>query len=631
MDFSAKMSGPHPGLAIKDPPMPPTLPPAPGSRQSEWRTIGTLLPYLWPADRSDLRTRVLGAMLLLLGAKAANVTVPFFFKAAVDALDRQSALLAVPIMAVLAYGLARVMAQGFGEIRDSIFVKVSQHAQRLVALETFRHLHALSLRFHLDRQTGGITRAIERGTKGVEFLLRFMSFNIIPTVIEIGLVCVILYLQFGWPMATVTFLTMTVYIGFTLAVSEWRTQFRREMNQTDSDANTKAIDSLLNFETVKYFGNEAHEARRFDESLGRYERAAVKSQVTLSTLNVGQGLIIAAGLVGVMTLAARGVAGGTMTVGDFVMVNTFLIQLYVPLNFLGFAYREIKQALIDLERMFDLLREPAEIKDKPDAKPLAVGAGEIRFENVSFAYDERRRILHGVDFRVPPGKTVAIVGASGAGKSTISRLLFRFYDVSDGRILIDGQDIRDVTQTSLRAAIGIVPQDTVLFNDTVRYNIRYGRPGADDAEVEEAAKLARIHDFVERLPDGYRSMVGERGLKLSGGEKQRVAIARTILKHPAILVFDEATSALDTHTEKEIQDALGSISRNRTTLTIAHRLSTVIHADEILVFDHGKIVERGCHDDLLFRDGAYAAMWRRQQEAEKTRERLHEMEAEAAT
>jgi len=604
---------------------------APSARQSEWRTIGTLLPYLWPTDRPDLRSRVLGALGLLIGAKLANVTVPFFFKAAVDALDRDAALLSVPIFAVLAYGLARIMAQGFGEIRDSIFVKVSQHAQRLVALETFRHLHALSLRFHLDRQTGGITRAIERGTKGVEFLLRFMTFNIIPTVIEIGMVCVILYVQFGWPMATVTFVTMAGYIAFTLTISEWRTKYRREMNQTDSEANTKAIDSLLNFETVKYFGNEAHESRRFDESLRRYEHAAVKSQVTLSALNVGQGAIIACGLIAVMTLAARGVAQGTMTIGDFVLVNTFLIQLYLPLNFLGFAYREIKQALIDLERMFDLLREPEEIKDRPDAKPIAIGAGEIVFENVSFAYDERRRILHGIGFRVPPGKTVAIVGASGAGKSTISRLLFRFYDVSEGRILIDGQDIRDVTQTSLRASIGIVPQDTVLFNDTVRYNIRYGRPEASDAEVEDAARLAQIHEFVLRLPEGYKSMVGERGLKLSGGEKQRVAIARTILKHPPILLFDEATSALDSHTESEIQDALESVSKNRTTLVIAHRLSTVVHADEILVFDHGRIVERGCHDDLLFRDGAYAAMWRRQQEAEKTREKLHEMEAEPAT
>lgn len=611
--------------------MQPKLIEASRAGQSEWRTIGTLLPYLWPGDRPDLRRRVFGALALLIGAKLANVTVPFFFKAAVDGLDRQAALLSVPIFAVLAYGLARIMAQGFGEIRDSIFVKVSQHAQRLVALETFRHLHALSLRFHLDRQTGGITRAIERGTKGVEFLLRFMTFNIIPTVIEILLVCVILYVQFGWPMASVTFVTMAGYIAFTLTISEWRTKYRREMNQTDSEANTKAIDSLLNFETVKYFGNEGHEARRFDESLGRYENAAVKSQVTLSALNVGQGAIIAFGLVAVMILAARGVAMGTMTIGDFVLVNTFLIQLYLPLNFLGFAYREIKQALIDLERMFDLLREPAEIKDKPDAKPLVVGQGEIVFENVVFGYDERRRILHGVDFRVPPGRSVAIVGASGAGKSTISRLLFRFYDVAEGRILIDGQDIRDVTQASLRAAIGIVPQDTVLFNDTVRYNIRYGRPEASDAEVEEAAKLARIHEFVERLPDGYRSMVGERGLKLSGGEKQRVAIARTILKHPPILLFDEATSALDTHTEKEIQDSLRSVSMNRTTLVIAHRLSTVVHADEILVFDHGRIVERGCHDDLLFRDGVYAAMWRRQQEAEKTREKLHEMEAEAAT
>lgn len=583
-------------------------------------TLRTLLPYLWPNDSLNLRVRVVIAVVLLVVAKLVTVTVPVFYKHAVDALSPGAgAVLTVPIALLFGYGLARVLAQGFGELRNAVFARVEQRAVRQAALATFSHLHRLSLRFHLDRKTGGVSRAIERGVRGIEFLLNFLLFNILPTLFEILLVCGILWSLYSVWFALVTLATIGCYIAWTLIITEWRIQYRRRMNETDSEAHTRAIDSLLNFETVKYFGNEAHEARRFDSALAAYEDASVKSTTTLSLLNVGQGAVIAAGLIAVMILAGYGVAAGTMTVGDFVLVNTYLIQLYMPLNLLGFVYREIKRSLTDLEQMFRLLDETAEIADAPDAPPLAVGGGEIVFDDVHFAYDERRPVLGGISFTVAPGKSVAIVGPSGAGKSTISRLLFRFYEVTGGRILIDGQDIRTVTQASLRAAIGMVPQDTVLFNDSVYYNIAYGRPAAAPSEVEAAAKLARIHDFVTHQPDGYQTMVGERGLKLSGGEKQRVAIARTILKNPAILLFDEATSALDTHTEREIQESLAEVSTDRTTLIIAHRLSTVVDADEIIVLEAGRIVERGHHTHLLALGGVYAGMWARQQEASRAR------------
>ena len=587
-----------------------------GLRQ-ELRAVRGLAPYLWPRDW-DLRARILVSIVFLIAAKLVNVYVPLLYKGAVDALSPGvGAAVSIPVALIIGYGLARVGAQLFAELRDAVFAKVGQRAVRRVALATFRHLHALSLRFHLERQTGGLSRAIERGIRGTEFLLSYLLFNVVPTLFEILLVCGILWGFYEASFAVTTFATIVAYIVFTFTVTDWRVKFRREMNERDSEANTKAIDSLLNFETVKYFANEAHEAERFDKALRAYERAAVKSQTTLSALNIGQGMIIAAGLVTVMLLAARGVVRGTMTVGDFVLVNSYLVQLYSPLNVLGMVYRNIKQSLTDLESMFRLLGVRAEIEDRPGAPALAVPRGEIVFDRVSFRYDPRRPILHDVSFRVPPGGTVAIVGPSGSGKSTIARLLFRFYDVDRGAIRIDGQDLREVTQHSLRRAIGVVPQDTVLFNDTVRYNIAYGRPGASDAEIEDAARHARIHDFIAALPDGYRSMVGERGLKLSGGEKQRVAIARVILKEPRILIFDEATSALDTRTEQEIQANLDELRTERTTLVIAHRLSTVVNADEILVLDQGRIVERGGHASLLAQGGVYAAMWARQQEADE--------------
>ena len=582
------------------------------------QTLMTLLPWLWPKEEPELRLRVVVAVICLALSKAANVLVPIVYARAVDALaPRQGAgaLVAVPVALVIGYGLLRVASAAFGELRNAVFAKVQARAARRIALSVFRHLHALSLRYHMDRQTGGLSRVIERGTRGITFVLNFLLFNIIPTILEILLVAGILWGMFDLTFAGLTLLTIGLYVAFTLGFTNWRLRFRREMNQTDQEANTKAIDSLLNYETVKYFGNEAHEARRYDESLTRYERAYVRSETTLNVLNGGQAAIIAVGLTAVMLLAARGVAAGTMTVGDFVLVNTYLIQLYLPLNILGFAYREIKQGLTDTEEMFALLAERREVADAPDARPLAAGPGELVFEEVRFGYRPDRTILKGVSFRVPPGRMLAIVGPTGAGKSTISRLLFRFYDVTDGRILVDGQDIREVTQDSLRAAIGVVPQDTVLFNDTIRYNIAYGRPGASDAEIQQAAKLAQVHDFVMRLPEGYHTMVGERGLKLSGGEKQRVAIARTILKNPRILILDEATSALDTRTEQEIQAALRRISANRTTLVIAHRLSTVVEADEILVLQEGQVTERGTHAELIARGGLYAEMWRRQSEA----------------
>ncbi|WP_370867287.1 ABC transporter ATP-binding protein/permease [Parvibaculum sp.] len=582
-----------------------------------WRTLAAMLPRLWPEGRTDLRVRVVAAMVALVAAKGVTVYVPFIYKEAVDRLTPETvaaAAVIVPVMLILAYGVGRIMMVALAQLRDAIFAKVGQNAVRELAVETFRHLHALSLRFHLERRTGGLSRVIERGTKGVDFLLRFSLFNIVPTIIELGLVCVILAYAFDIRYALVTGVTVIVYIAFTFVVTEWRTRFRREMNDLDTEANTKAVDSLLNYETVKYFGNEEHETRRFDRSMIGYERAAIKTATSLSLLNTGQTLIFSGGLTALMLMAAQGIAEGVLTIGSFVMINAYLIQLYQPLNLLGTVYREIRQALIDMETMFDLLQIPAEIEDAPGAAPLHVAGGELVFENVTFFYDPDRRILDDVSFRIPAGRTLAIVGPSGAGKSTIARILFRFYDISQGSVRIDGQDIRDVKQDSLRAAIGMVPQDTVLFNDTIRYNIRYGRPDATDAEVEAAADLARIGSFIERLPKGYETRVGERGLKLSGGEKQRVAIARTILKNPPILLLDEATSALDTHTEKEIQAALKGISQDRTTLIIAHRLSTVVDADEILVLEHGCVVERGRHETLLALGGAYAAMWNRQRE-----------------
>jgi len=595
------------------------------------QTLMSIAPLLWPKGRLDLRLRVVAALLALIVSKAITVYVPFLYKYAVDALSPKagsSAVVFVPLALLIAYGVGRVLMVAFAQIRDGIFAEVGQNAVRELALRTFRHLHALSLRFHLERRTGGLSRVIERGTKGVDFLLRFSLFNIIPTIIELVLVSVIFAYAFNIWYAVVTFTMVVIYIVFTFAITEWRTRFRREMNDLDTEANTKAVDSLLNYETVKYFGNEEHEARRFDRSMAGYEKAAVKTTTSLSWLNFGQTLIFTIGLTILMIMAAYDIAAGVMTIGAFVMVNAYLIQLYQPLNMLGTVYREIRQALSDMDTMFDLLEVRAEIVDMPNAPPLATTGGEIVFENVSFSYDKDRGILKDVSFRVPAGHTLAIVGPSGAGKSTISRILYRFYDIAQGRVLIDGQDIRNVTQASLRAAIGMVPQDTVLFNDTIRYNIRYGKPSATDAEVEAAAAHAQIGDFIASLPKGYDTMVGERGLKLSGGEKQRVAIARTILKNPPILLLDEATSALDTHTEKEIQQALKGISKNRTTLIIAHRLSTVVDADEIIVLDKGHIAERGKHDELLARNGKYAAMWNRQREADAAREKLKQTESE---
>ena len=598
--------------------------PAAPRRRGSLATLGTLAPYLWPPGELGLRVRVVLAVCCLVVAKAANVYVPILYKRAIDALGGgavngagsvAAAITAVPLALILAYGTARVLSLIFSELRDAVFARVAQRAIRTLGLQVFRHLHALSLRFHLARQTGGLTRSIERGTKGIETLLQYMLFNVLPTLFEIGLVCVILWRLFDWRFALTTFVTVTLYIAYTLTVTEWRTKYRRQMNEVDSEANTKAIDSLLNYETVKYFGNEEHEAARFDGALRRYERAAVKSQVSLSVLNIGQAAIISIGLTAVMYMAGVGIVAHTMTLGDFVLVNTYLVQLYQPLNFFGFVYREIKQSLIDMERMFDLMSVEREIADSPGALPLKIDGATLEFRDVHFGYDPRREILKGVSFTVPAGHTVAVVGSSGAGKSTLSRLLFRFYDVDAGQILIDGQDIRSVTQTSLRAALGIVPQDTVLFNDTITYNIAYGRPGATTSEIEAAARMAHIHDFILAMPDGYRTMVGERGLKLSGGEKQRVAIARTILKNPAITLFDEATSALDTNTEREIQTNLREVSRGRTTLVIAHRLSTIIDADEIIVLEAGRIAERGRHHALVAARGLYAEMWQKQQEA----------------
>lgn len=597
------------------------------------QTLIRLWPYIWPTDRGDLKLRVLWAIALLVVAKVATLAVPFTFKWAIDALNGRNTsplagsdwltwVMVSPLALTVSYGLMRVVMAVLTQWRDGIFAQVAMHAVRRLAYLTFVHMHELSLRFHLERKTGGLTRVLERGRTGIETIVRMVILQLVPTVFEVVLLMGVLLWQFDWRYVLATFVMVFAFMYYTYIATEWRIEIRRRMNDSDTDANTKAIDSLLNYETVKYFGAEQREAQRYDRSMERYEKASVNTYTSLAWLNTGQAVIFTCGLTATMLMCAIGIRNGTHTVGDFVMINAMMIQLYQPLNFMGMVYREIKQAVIDIEKMFGVLARDPEIKDRPDARPLEIARGSVRFENVHFSYEPEREILKGLSFDVPAGKTVAIVGPSGAGKSTISRLLFRLYDVSGGRILIDGQDIRSVTQQSLRAAIGMVPQDTVLFNDTIRYNIRYGRWAATDAEVEEAAALAQIDAFIRMAPKGYDTEVGERGLKLSGGEKQRVAIARTILKGPPILLLDEATSALDSHTEREIQDSLDRISRGRTSLVIAHRLSTIIGADEIIVLDQGRIVERGRHAQLLAADGLYASMWNRQREAEAAREKL---------
>ena len=577
----------------------------------------SIAPYLWPKGNLAARARVMTAVVFMLLAKVAAVYVPILYGRAVDALtDKATLAVTLPAALILAYGVARIGAAGFGEIRDALFASVSQRAVRMVALRTYQHLHRVSLRFHLDRQTGGLSRVIDRGVQGMQSVLRLAVFNVVPTAVELLLVTAIIWHMFDWRYAAVTVSAVLVYVAFTSVLAGRRGRYRRTLNETDNDASSKALDSLLNYETVKYFGNEAHEAARYDKALARYERAAVRVQVSLNMLNLGQAAIIAVGLTIIMLMAAQSMAAGTMTIGQFVLINTYLIQLYQPLNFLGMVYMTIKQGLVDMEQMFALLNVSAEVEDKPGAPPLAAEGGAVRFEDVRFGYRPDREILHGVSFTIPAGRRLAIVGPTGSGKSTVSRLLFRFYDVTGGQVLIDGQDVRDVTQDSVRAAIGVVPQDTVLFNDTIRYNIGYGKPGASQAEIEQAARLAQVHDFVTRLPDGYDTMVGERGLKLSGGEKQRVAIARTILKDPRILILDEATSALDTRTEQDIQGAFRAAMAHRTTLVIAHRLSTVIDADEIIVLRDGAIAERGSHAALLAQAGLYARMWAMQAQEE---------------
>jgi ATP-binding cassette, subfamily B, heavy metal transporter len=611
-------------------------PPSSGGAVEQASLLGTLVhlwPYIWPSDRADLKMRVVWSVVLLLIAKLATLAVPFTFKWATDALTGHGSapvaasnwtvwVVASPFIMVAGYGGLRVLMAILTQWRDGIFARVAMHAVRKLAQITFVHMHQLSLRFHLERKTGGLTRVLERGRNGIETIVRMVILQLIPTIVEVGLLMGVLLWQFDWRYVLATLTTVVIFMSFTYYATEWRIAIRRKMNDSDTEANTKAIDSLLNYETVKYFGAEEREATRYDRSMARYEQASVKTYTSLALLNTGQAVIFTAGLTATMLMCAFGVRSGHNTVGDFVMVNAMMIQLYQPLNFMGMVYREIKQAIIDIEKMFEVLERNPEVRDLSGATPLVVSTGHVRFEDVRFAYDAERPILKGLSFEVQPGKKVAIVGPSGAGKSTISRLLFRLYDISGGRITIDGQDIRDVTQASLRAAIGMVPQDTVLFNDTIRYNIRYGRWDASDAEVEEAARLAQIDGFIRLSPMGYETQVGERGLKLSGGEKQRVAIARTVLKAPPILVLDEATSALDSHTEHEIQEALERVSRNRTSLVIAHRLSTIISADEIIVLDQGRIAERGTHGQLLASGGLYASMWNRQREAEAARERL---------
>ena len=602
-------------------------------RGSLLKTIVHLWPYIWPSDRGDLKHRVLGSLLLLLAAKLATIAVPFTFKWATDALAGHGTApfaasdwllwaIAAPVAMTIAYGGMRILMAAFTQLRDGLFAKVAMHAVRRLAYRTFVHMHELSLRFHLERKTGGLTRVLERGRNGIETIVRMVILQLSPTIVELAFIVVVLMWQFDWRYVAAISITVTLYMAYTYHATEWRIGIRRKMNDSDTDANVKAIDSLLNYETVKYFSAEEREAARYDRAMARYEEASVRSYTSLAVLNAGQAVIFTFGLAAVMVMCAVEIKSGTKTVGDFVLINAMMIQLYQPLNFMGMVYREIKQAITDIEIMFTILARDPEIKDIEHAPQLMVTRGSIRFEDVAFAYDPARLILKGISFEVPAGRTVAVVGPSGAGKSTISRLLFRFYDLSGGRILIDDQDIAKVTQKSLRQAIGMVPQDTVLFNDTIRYNIRYGRWEATDAEVEEAARLAQIDPLIRIAPKGYETEVGERGLKLSGGEKQRVAIARTILKGPPILVLDEATSALDSHTEKEIQDALERVSRNRTTLVIAHRLSTIVGADEIIVLDGGEIVERGTHYVLLAKNGLYASMWNRQREAEEAREKL---------
>ena len=602
---------------------PAALSPTPAMpRAGVWPVMRSLLPYLW-----DYKWRVALALTFLVTAKVANIGVPLLMKQIVDALDKDKATLAVPFVLLIAYGLLRLSTTLFGELRDIVFVKVTQSAMRKVALNVFRHLHALSLRFHLDRQTGGVTRDIERGTRGISTLLSYALFSMIPIALEITLVTILLAAKYDWTFVAITLTAIALYVAATISITAWRTQHRRQMNDMDSKANTKAVDSLLNYETVKYFGNEDFEAGRYDKNLQKYEYAATKSETSLGILNSAQSFVIALAVTLLMWRASAGIVDRQLTLGDLVMVNVLMIQLYIPLNFLGVMYREITQAMIDTEKMFRLLAENQEVADRPGARPLVANGGAVRFENVNFGYDAKRQILFDTSFEVPAGKTVAVVGSSGAGKSTLSRLLFRFYDVgfvgdpatAAGRITIDGQDIRDVTQSSVRASLGIVPQDTVLFNDTIRYNIGYGRPGSSDADIEDAARRAHVLDFILRMPDGWDTMVGERGLKLSGGEKQRVAIARTLLKNPAIMIFDEATSALDSATEKAIQAELREIAKDRTTLVIAHRLSTIIDADQILVMEYGRIVERGTFRELLDANGKFAVMWQlQQQEAEKS-------------